>query len=116
MEPIETYGHFTPSFARSLTGKMGTRPALGLTDAADIGGDAAIAPGIAPQLELPQQLDGGVAAGIPALQEIVLIGIEDTPPIVAPVLPHGPRRHLQIPLDCAPAAAHLRGNGRRAPA
>jgi len=25
--PIETYGHFTPGFARSLTGKMGTRPA-----------------------------------------------------------------------------------------
>ncbi len=44
------------------------------------------------------------------------IGIEDTPPIVATVLLHGPRRHLQIPLDGATAAAHLRGDGRRAPA
>jgi hypothetical protein len=26
MEPVETYGHFTPGAARSLTGKMGTRP------------------------------------------------------------------------------------------
>jgi predicted TIM-barrel fold metal-dependent hydrolase len=26
VEPIETYGHFTPDFAPSLTGKMGTRP------------------------------------------------------------------------------------------
>jgi hypothetical protein len=26
VEPLATYGHFTPSFARSLTGKMGTRP------------------------------------------------------------------------------------------
>src|SRR5260370_25399040 len=45
-----------------------------------------------------------------------LIGIEDTPPVVAPVLWHGPRRHLQIPLDGAPAAADLHGDGRRAPA
>jgi hypothetical protein len=27
VEPVETYGHFTPGAARSLTGKMGTRPA-----------------------------------------------------------------------------------------
>jgi hypothetical protein len=32
MEPIETYGHFTPGFARSLTGKMGTRPMAEETD------------------------------------------------------------------------------------
>src|SRR5262245_4425565 len=69
--------------------------ALGLADAADIGRDAAIAPGVAPQLEFPKQLDGGVAAGIPALQEIVLIGIDDTASIVAPVLPPGPRRQAQ---------------------
>ena len=54
--------------------------------------------------------------GVPALQEIGFIGIEDTPPIVAPVLRHRPRRHLQIPLDGATAAAHLCGDGRRAPA
>ncbi len=68
------------------------------------------------RLDLLQELDGGVAPGVPALQEIRLIGIEDTPPIVAPVLRHGPRRHLQRPLDGAPAAAHLRSEGRRAPA
>src|SRR5262249_1171842 len=26
VEPVETYGHFAPNSARSLTGKMGTRP------------------------------------------------------------------------------------------
>src|SRR5262249_51764588 len=90
--------------------------ALGLTDAADIRGNATIAPGVAPQLEFPKQLDGGVAAGIPALQEIVLIGIDDTASIVAPVLPPGPRRHLHIALNGTPAAAHLGGDGCRAPA
>jgi hypothetical protein len=28
VEPVETYGHFTPGAARSLTGKMGTRPCV----------------------------------------------------------------------------------------
>jgi hypothetical protein len=28
VEPLEIYGYFTPSFARSLTGKMGTRPIM----------------------------------------------------------------------------------------
>src|SRR5712691_6411545 len=66
--------------------------ALGLAYAADIGRDAAIAPRIAPRLELPKQLDRGPTARVPALQEVVLIGIEQTPPIVAAVLPHRPRR------------------------
>ena len=66
--------------------------ALGLADAADIGGDAAIAPGVAPRLELPKQLDGGVAAGIPALQDIGLIRVEDAASVVAAMLPHRPRR------------------------
>src|SRR5262249_57029782 len=85
-------------------------------DTADIRGNATIAPGVAPQLEFPKQLDGGVAAGIPALQEIVLIGIDDTASIVAPVLPPRPRRQAQRALDGTPAAAHLGGDGRRAPA
>src|SRR3989442_17585 len=41
---------------------------LGLADTADIGGDAAIAPGIAPRVELPKQLHRGPAAGVPALE------------------------------------------------
>ena len=61
--------------------------ALGLADAADIGRDAAIAARVPARLDLLKELDGGVAPGVPALQEIRLIGIEDTPPIVAPVLP-----------------------------
>src|SRR5229473_2046046 len=48
--------------------------ALGLAEAADIRGDTAIAPGVAPQLELPKQLDGGVAAGVPALQDGLNLG------------------------------------------
>src|SRR4029453_10428579 len=57
-----------------------------------------------------------VAAGVPALQDIGLIRVEDAASIVATVLRHGPRRHLQIPLDGATAATHLRGDGRCAPA
>jgi len=60
--------------------------ALGLADAADIGRDAAIAPGVPARLELVKQLDGGVAAGVPALQDIVLIRIEDTAAIVTAML------------------------------
>src|SRR6266404_5857507 len=90
--------------------------ALGLADAADIGRDATIASRVPVRLDLLKELDGGVAPGVPALQEIRLIGIEDTPPIVATVLRHGPCWHLQIPLDGPTAAAHLRGDGRRAPA
>ena len=62
--------------------------ALGLADAANIRGDTAIAPGVAPQLELPKRLDGGVAAGVPALQDIGLIRVEDAESIVAAMLPH----------------------------
>src|SRR5262249_46632675 len=90
--------------------------ALRLADAAHIGGDAAIAPWIAAALELPEQLYSGVAARIPALEEIVFIGIEETAPIVAAMLPHRPRRHLQIPLDRATATPHLRRNRHNRPA
>src|SRR5712691_2220067 len=82
--------------------------ALGLADTADIRGDAAIAPRIAPRLELPKELHRGPAARIPALKQVVLRGIAETPPIVAAVLPPGPRRRAHIPLDGAPAAADLR--------
>src|SRR2546425_5509442 len=90
--------------------------ALGLAEAADIRGDTAIAPGVAPQVDLPKQLDGGVAAGVPALQDIGLIRVEDAASIVAAMLPHRPRRQVQIPLDGATAAAHLGGNGHARPA
>src|SRR5262249_58454144 len=49
--------------------------ALGLADAADIGRDAAIAARVPARLDLLQELDGGVAPGVPALQEIRLIGL-----------------------------------------
>src|SRR5215831_21361383 len=61
--------------------------ALSLADAADIGRDAAIAPGVAAGLELVKQLDGRVAAGVPALQDIGLIRVEDAASIVAAMLP-----------------------------
>ena len=90
--------------------------ALGLADAADRGRDAAIASRVPARLELAEQLDGGVAPGVPALQEIRLIGIEDTPPIVAAVLPDGPGRGPQIPLDGATTTAHLPRNRPDTPA
>ena len=90
--------------------------ALGLAQPAGIGRDTAIAPGIAPGLELPKQLHRGPAAGVPALEEIVFIGIEHAAAIAAAVLGHGPRRQPQIPLDGVPAVADLRGDGRDGPA
>ena len=77
--------------------------ALRLANAADIGRDAAITPRIPPWLELAKQRYGGVAAGMPACEEIIGIGIEQTPLLVAAVLPYGRRRHAEIPLDGAPA-------------
>ena len=97
-------------------GPGGGVDALGLADAADIGRDAAIAACVPTCLDLLKKLDGGVAPGVPALQEIRLIGIDDTSPIVAPVLPAGPGRHLEIPLDRATTAANLRRDGHSAPA
>ena len=87
-----------------------------MADTADVGRDTAIAARVPARLDLLKELNGGVAPGIPALQEIRLIGIEDTPPIVALVLPDGPGWHLEIPLDRATAAADLRGDGHGAPA
>ena len=57
-----------------------------------------------------------MTARIPALEEQRFVGMQDAPSVVAPVLPPGPRRPLQRALDGAPAAAHLGGDGRRAPA
>src|SRR5262249_50986648 len=90
--------------------------ALGLTDAADIGRDAAIAARIPARLELLKELESGVAPGVPALQENSLIVNDEPSSLVAPLLRPGPRRHLQIALNGTPAAAHLGGDGCRAPA
>src|SRR2546422_4335222 len=90
--------------------------ALGLADAADVGRDAARASRVPVRLDLLKELDGGVAPGVPALQEIRLIGIEDTPPRVATVLPDGPGRGPQIPLDGATTTAHLPRNRPDTPA
>jgi hypothetical protein len=42
--------------------------------------------------------------------------VQQTPPLVAAVLPPGPRRRAQIPLDGTATAAHLRRNGGDRPA
>src|SRR5712691_11095798 len=90
--------------------------ALSLAEAAGIGRDAAIAPRVAPGLELPKQLHRRPAAGVPPLEQEDFVGIEHATPIRAAVLGHGPRRQAQIPLDSVPAVAHLRGNGWHGPA
>jgi len=73
-------------------------------DAADIRRDAAIA-ACDPRLGVRGQLDGGMAARIPALHEIGLVGIEDTGAISGGDAARSARSALQISLDRATTAA-----------
>ena len=92
------------------------RQALGLPQAAGIGRDHAIAPRIATLAEVAKQPHGGVAARIPALEEIRFIGVEHTVPAVA--APFAPRKRgaPEIALHRAQTQPDLLGNGRGRPA
>jgi hypothetical protein len=57
--------------------------ALGLPAPTSIRGHAGIAPRIAACLPLAEQLRGGLAAGIPALEQRRFIGVEHTRPAIA---------------------------------
>jgi hypothetical protein len=57
--------------------------ALGLPEPTRIRGHAVIAPSIAACWQLAEQLRGGIAAGIPALEQIRFIGVEHTRPEIA---------------------------------
>jgi hypothetical protein len=81
--------------------------ALGLANTADVGCDTAIAPRVPTPLELAEQLDGGMAAGVPALEEKRFVGIQHAAPVVAAVLLDGPSRGLQIPLNGATTAGFV---------
>ena len=90
--------------------------ALGLPQPAGIGRDHAIAPSIAPLAEVAKQPHGGIAPGIPALEQIRLIGGEHTVPEVtatfAPRKGGGP----EIALHRAQTQPDLLRNGRGRPA
>src|SRR5207302_882846 len=92
------------------------RQPLRLASPARISGYHGIAPGVALGLEFPKQLEGRPTASIPAREEIVFIGREQTPPIRTAVLLPGTRRRVQIAKDGALAEPHLPGNGRDRPA
>src|SRR6266851_4250647 len=69
-----------PSYGLQRTRTRPLQPrlqVLGLAEAADIGRDAAIASRVPVRLELLKELDGGMTARIPMLEEKRFVGIQD---------------------------------------
>jgi len=92
------------------------RQALGLSQPAGIGRDHPIAARIATLAEVAKQPHRGVAPGIPALEEIRLIGVEDTVAEVAATPAPGKGGCPEIALDRAQTQPDLLRNGRGRPA
>jgi hypothetical protein len=90
--------------------------ALRLTQTASIGRHHAIASSIAALTDLAKEPHGGIAASIPALEEIRLIWVEDAVPAVAP--PFAPHKGgaAEIALHRAQPQPNVLGNGRSRPA
>jgi hypothetical protein len=89
--------------------------ALGLPQSADIGSNRSIAARIAALTEVAKQPHGGVAPGIPALEEIGLIEIKDTIAEVAATPTPGKGGAVEITLDRAQTQPDLLRNGRGRP-
>jgi hypothetical protein len=92
------------------------RQALGLSQPAGIGRDHPIAPRIATLAEVAKEPHRGVAPGIPALEEIRLIGVEATVAEVA--APFAPRKRggPEIALHGAQTQPDVLRNSRGRPA
>src|SRR5262245_35779524 len=89
--------------------------ALRLTQTAGIGRHHAIASAIAALTDLAKEPHGGIAAGIPALEQIRFIGVEQTGPRVAAALASRKRGGPEIALHRPETQPHVLGNGRARP-
>jgi hypothetical protein len=88
--------------------------ALGLMQTAGIGGDEAIAPGVATPLEVAKQPHRGVAASVPTLQHRGFVWAQETVAVVTPRLASREGGRPEIPLDGArthPDPPRNRGDG-----
>ena len=88
---------------------------MGLTETARIGRHEAIAPAVAPLTELAKQPYGGMAAGIPPLQQDDLIRVQQTLPAVTPPFPPRKRGGLEIALHGTQTDPDLLRNGAAGP-
>jgi hypothetical protein len=88
---------------------------LGLTQALSIAGDGGITAAVAPLTELRTQLAGVTAARIPALDQVVLVGVEQTLTTISAPLPFGKGRRMEVALHRGSAQAQLPGDGRARP-
>jgi len=89
---------------------------LGLPQPTGIGGHAVIAPGVAACLQLAQQLRGGIAAGIPALEQGGFLGGEHTRAEITAAEVSHKGRTSKVLLHRAPIQPEVLRNGPRCPA
>ena len=89
---------------------------MGLPQTAGIGRDYPIAARIATLAQVAKEPHRGIAARIPALEEIRLIGVEYTVPEVAATFASRKGRSPEIALHCAQTQPNLLRNGRGRPA
>jgi hypothetical protein len=90
--------------------------ALGLPEPTSLRGHAVIAPGRAACLPLAEQLRGGIAAGMPALEPIRCRGVEHTRPAIAAASASRTGRTPKVRRHRAPIQPKGRRHGPRRPA
>ena len=89
---------------------------LGLTQALGLAGNGRITAAVATLTEFRTQLARVTAARMPALDQVVFIGVEDTLAAISAPCPFRTCRRLEGAKDCRPAHAQLPGDGlARAP-
>ena len=88
---------------------------MGLTQALGIAGNGGITAAIAPWAELRTELAGVTAARIPALDQVVLIRVEDTLAAISAPLPFRKGRRMEGAKHCRPTHAQLPGDGLARP-
>ena len=84
---------------------------MGLTQALSIAGNGRITAAVAPLTEFRTQLAGVTAARIPALDQGVFIGVEDTLAAISAPLPFRKGRRMEVATHRRPAHAQLPGDG-----
>ena len=88
---------------------------LSLPQAAGIGGDHPIAARITTLAEVAKQPHGGIAARIPAFEEVRFIGVEPTLSVITTAFAPCKRGALEVALDGAQTHPHVLRDGRGRP-